>query len=79
MELVRPPAVDDLPVIGHEAVSEDPDRHAAGYLFQDAVEGHLVFLLEEKSGPHWCRSLRDRRNRLESNGPVVGPASVLPP
>src|SRR5450759_4838450 len=48
--LADPGPDDHVPVIGHDAVSEDPERHASGCLFQDALEGGVVFLLQEKSG-----------------------------
>jgi hypothetical protein len=42
--LAGPGPDDHVPVIGHDAVSQDKQRHAQERLFQDAIEGTIVVL-----------------------------------
>src|SRR4029077_20576098 len=48
--LASPWPHDHVPVIGHDAVSENPQRHSQKCLFQDTLEGSVVFLLQKQSG-----------------------------
>lgn len=59
-----------VPVIGHDAVPEGPQRHTQERLVQDALECGVVLFLQEELGARWSNSARDRHNHLGSNGRV---------